>query len=479
MTKEELGAFYTPKHTVNYMLGLLSDLNKTSKLLEPCGGDGAFVASVLDQNLLKSEQITVWDMNPEVRHYIEKLGVKFEPKDTLLQTNFQIGHLFNDVNKFTHIIGNPPYLNKQSSYIKKNKRELKKICNEIGANDTYALFMYLCCHLLESNGQLCFITSNTYLTLGIHKKLREYLLKNFVIKGITLCQQGLFKDAGALVSTCIIILENKGPDNNTIAFNDCRDLKVGDYNGKEYLVKQNDLLSYPDYIFDFNGNGELIKKIKTTRPLTDFVTGGLGMHTTNNKQFLGIVDYNGIRYAKNGIKKFVSIDEIKKGGWKLYHKKGGNTKYYLPAEYCIKWDNYSMGHYKMPKDYNLNDNRKGFIISGICSTLSSRISTPGALWESNKAMCFFPKNPIQYPPEFFVGILNSKIYNKIIKIFNNTNSIQIRDIKKLPFFPFSQTDVKQIVKITRGIIEQKQQDLNYDYYSEQKEIDQIVNKYIL
>lgn len=479
MNKKDLGAFYTPKHAVNYMISLSSDFNEQSKLLEPCGGDGAFVSVILEKKLLKPNQITVWDINPEVKNYIEKFGVAFELKDSLLKTTFKNDDLFNKIKKFTHIVGNPPYLNKQSSYIKKNKNELKKIYDEIGANDTYALFIYLSCHLLENKGQLCFITSDTYLTLGIHKKLRKFLLDNFVIKNITLCPPDLFKYAGALVNTCIINLVNKKPNKqDVILFNDCRNLEVGNYNGKEYFINQSNLLNYPDYIFDFNGNGKLIEKIEKFNKLVDFVEGGLGMHTTDNIKFLGIVDYNGVRYAKNGIQNIVSVDEVKKRGWKFYHKKGGDTKYYLPAEFCIKWDDESIKNYKMPKNFNFNDNRQGFLISGVCSTLSARLATKGALWESNKAMCFFPKDPIKYQPEFFVGILNSDLYNKIIKILNHTNSLQIRDIKKLPLFDFRKEDIREITKIVKNIIEQKGDNLNYDFSSGQKKINQIVNSYI-
>lgn len=479
MNKKDLGAFYTPEHVVNYMLDLLSDFTAQSKLLEPCGGDGAFVSAILKKKLLKPNQITVWDINPEVKNYIEKFGVAFELKDSLLDTIFKKEDLFNKIKKFTHIVGNPPYLNKQSSYIKKNKKKLKKIYDEIGVNDTYALFIYLCCHLLENKGQLCFITSDTYLTLGIHKKLRKFLLENFVIKNITLCPTDLFKDVGALVNTCIINLVNEKPNKrNTILFNDCRNLEVGNYNGEKYFINQSNLLNFPDYIFDFNGNGELIEKIKNFGKLVDFLDGGLGMHTTDNQKFLGVVDYNGKRYAKNGIRNIVPINEINKGGWKLYHKKGGDTKYYLPAEFCLKWDKESIKNYKMPRNFNLNDNRQGFLISGICSTLSARLATKGALWESNKAMCFFPKDPIKYPPEFFVGILNSDLYNKIIKILNHTNSIQIRDIKKLPFFNFKKEDVKEITQIVKNIIKQKKDNLDYDFSLEQKRINQIVNSYI-
>lgn len=339
-------------------------------------------------------------------------------------------------------------------------------------NDTYSLFLYLCCHLLDDNGQLCFITSDTYLTLGIHKKLRKYLLDNFVVRNITLCPSNLFKNKGASVNTCIIYLMNTKPsDSDFILFNDCRNNEVGDYIGNRYRVNQKKLLSYPDYVFDFNGNENLIEKIRKCRKFMDFVDGGLGMHTTNNNKFLGIVDYNGKQFVKNDSMAVIPVAKVKNGEWKFYHKKGGDTKYYLPAEYCIKWNNEAIKNYKMPKNYNLNDKRQGFLISGVCSTLSARLSTVGALWESNKAMCFFPKEPDKYPPEFFVGILNSETYNKIIKILNHRNSIQIRDIKKLPLFDFNEKDIKTITMIVK-------KNLNYDFSNEQKEINKIVSFYI-
>lgn len=477
--KKDLGAFYTSKHTIDYMISLLSNFDKNSKLLEPAGGDGAFVSGILEKGIIKSNQILVWDINYQAEGYINKFNVNFQVKDTLLETDFKSESLFNNLQRFTHVIGNPPYLNKQSSYIKKNKNQLKKIYNEIGANDTYAMFLYLCCHLLEDNGQLCFITSDTYLTLGIHKKLRKFLLENFFIKNITLCQPNLFKDTGALVNTAIIhMIKQKPIENDLILFNDCRNLEIGNYSGKKYFVNQGQLLRYPDYVFDFDGNGQLLEKIKTLGKLVDFVDGGLGMHTTNNDKFLGVVDYNGVTYANGGIKNIVSLDEIKKENWKFYHKKGGDTKYYLPAEYCIKWDGESVKNYKMPKNFNLNDKRQGFLISGVCSSLSARLATVGALWESNKAMCFFPKDPIEYPPEFFIGILNSDSYNKIIKILNHTNSIQIRDIKKLPMFNFSKRDIKEVTQIAKGIIQKMENDINYDFSLEQKKINKIVNTYL-
>jgi len=159
---------------VNYMISLLNGFNSDSRLLEPCGGDGVFISQILEKKLLKPYQIVVWDIDQEIKNKIKKLGVTIQIKDTLLETEFRSNTLFGKRELFSHIVGNPPYLNKQSLYIKKNKNKLKKAYKEIGANDTYAMFLYLCGNLLKPQGQLSFITSDTYLTLGIHKKLRKY-----------------------------------------------------------------------------------------------------------------------------------------------------------------------------------------------------------------------------------------------------------------------------------------------------------------
>jgi len=478
-TQKQLGAFYTPIHTVEYMVGKLSSFDKSSKLLEPSGGDGAFVSVVLKNKLLKNDQITVWDINPEVKKKLNEFGVKnIAIKDTLLNTNFANDSLFG-CEQFSHIVGNPPYLNKQSDYIKKNKHKLGDIFSEIGANDTYAMFLYLGCRLLKENGQLCFIVSDTYLTLGIHKKLRKFLLKNYTINEITLCSKKLFKDSGALVNTSIIFITNKkATEEHAVIFNDCRENDVDDYNGKKYKTIQKNILFYPDHVFDFNGGAKLLGKINEFKKMVDYLDGGLGMHTTDNHKFLAIADYNGIQYAKNnGIKEWINIKNIDGKKWKFYHKKGGNNKYYLPAEYAIKWDKESVSNYKMPSHYNLNDDRQGFIISGICSNLTSRLSTVGALWESNKAMCFFPKNPKKYPPEFFVGVLNSDVYNKMVKLLNHTNSIQIRDIKKLPMPNFTDKDIKAIVEISKNIIKNLNHNFNYNFNKDQEQINKIVEAY--
>jgi phospholipid N-methyltransferase len=479
-TKKVLGAYYTPIYTAEYMISLFSDFNEKSKLLEPCGGDGVFVRKILDKKLLKPNQIEVIDINSKVKDEILNLGVNFQIKDTLIEVDSSLYSLLQKT--YTHIISNPPYLNKQSQYIKQNKKNLQKRFKEIGVNDTYAMFLYLCGNLLADNGELVFIISDTYRTLGIHKKFRYWILKNFIIKQIILCPSSLFRETGTLVKTSIIHLIKKNPPkDNQIIFNDCQENALNNYNGKIYKVYQNAILEYPNHVFYFENDTELLKTLKSTdKKLVDFLEGGLGMHTTNNQHYLALIDYGkeNIKFNKKN-KNLISIKEINNNNkWKIYHKTGGNNQFYKKPSWAIKWDLESIKHYKIPNGIEKYFHKQGFLISGVCSKLSARIAFRGALWESNKAMFFTPKNPEKYPIFFFIGILNSEVYNKIIRIFNHTNSIQIRDIKKLPMFDFKDEDIDKIAKITKIIIEKLKQKFTFDIKKYKNEINLIVSNYI-
>ena len=112
----------------------------------------------------------------------------------------------------------------------------------------------------------------------------------------------------------------------------------------------------------------------------------------------------------------------------------------------------------------------------MCTCLCARLSTIGAMWESNKAMCFYPKND-EYPVEYFLWLLNSSIYTKIIKALNDTNSIQIRDIYKLPMIHLNSDDKSKVIDKVKLIINWLKTDLSFDFQKIQLEIDEIIAKY--
>jgi hypothetical protein len=475
-----LGAVYTPEHVVRYMLDQLKPWGSGVRVLEPSGGDGAFVRPLIEHYDVRSRDITVWDINPKIKDVMDDLGVNFVLKDSLLQVD--LGQLSFAMEKYTHIIGNPPYLNKQSEYIKRNKGVLKKKYQAIGANDTYAMFIYMAAQHLERGGRLSFIISDTYRTLGIHKKLRYWLLKNMRLDSITLCPLSLFQDKGVSVTTSILTITNIEPAvDHEVVINDCRDNILGDYLGKEAKIRQLEFLSYPDYVINNidssrSNMGQLMKLPK----LVEFLDGGLGMYTTDNKKFIYSIDYhdNTLNTASKYGGNEVSVKEIDGTRWRVYHKRGGNLEYYSRPRYAIRWDADSRAKYKGFRNEMIALSRRpGFVISGVCSELSARFMMADAMWESNKAMCFFPKDPTRYSPEFFIGILNSQYYRSVAKIFNHTSSLQIRDIKKLPMLQFSVEDVARITILTRAIILRFKGDGEGGSDGERCMINAIVEKY--
>ena len=98
----------------------------------------------------------------------------------------------NSYNEFDFIIGNPPYLNKASAYIRKNKQKLKQIYGKINAHETYAMFIANSIWRLKEGGKLGFITSDSFLTLSTHKRLRNFILNNCKINEILLAPPNLF-----------------------------------------------------------------------------------------------------------------------------------------------------------------------------------------------------------------------------------------------------------------------------------------------
>ena len=117
---------------------------------------------------------------------------------------------------------------------------------------------------------------------------------------------------------------------------------------------------------------------------------------------------------------------------------------------------------------------KGIVISGVSSRLAARYMPKGCYWDSNKAIGFIIKNN-SISILYALGVLNCSLYNYLAKgIINNTYSIQISGIHALPFILPDDDTKQKVEKVVKKIINNKQENLNYDYKKDQKRIDDIV-----
>ncbi len=451
--------------------------------MDPCVGPGIFVTKLLEAGIDNS-QIYTFDINTDYKNEIEKFGVSFKKQDTLLA-------LYPDsYNEFDIVLGNPPYLNKASAYIKKHKVRLRNIYGKINAHETYSMFIVNSIWRLKEGGKLGFITSDSFLTLSTHKKLRRFILNNCLINEILLAPKDLFSNQKVSTSPVIIIFtkctgqKNKIMRENNVMRIIPRVNSENDYKSPKnvYGIKQGKYNSFPFNIFHIGVEKEVIELFEKSPKLENYLKGFIGMHTHNNRKYIGAVE--GTHMAEIFTKRNKSIldpdkkykivrkKDLEDGQWKPYLKRGGAEQYYRPIMEVLDWNKKSREVYDIPK--NVPFEEEGLVISGVSSRMAARYMPRECYWDSNKAIGFMIEDK-SVSIHFMLGLLNSSLYNYLAKgIINNTNSMQITGIHALPFIT-PDKETKELVELqVDKIIQNKKINLQFDFVREQKVIDETI-----
>ena len=464
------GEVFTPPETVKFMVGELGKVNG-KRILEPGAGEGIFIKELLKRGV-KPEQITAFETNPNFEKIYKELSINYKISDFLLYENpIEYPKLFDCV------IGNPPYLSRHSTYIRIYRQVLQKRFKEIGVYDTYSLFIYHSLRFLREGGILCFIVSDTFLTIEYHQKLRQFLLENYRVQKIILAPRNLFSRQGVNNSPCIIVVEKKCPDNHhQVTFVNRLSSEQEYYNPPTIRqLPQHYFLEIKGYPISINIDEFVVKLFSTLPSINEVMEGQIGLHTHNNRKFIAAME--GTKLAERFIKEgrvvvprhFVSGD----GDWRPYLKKGGEEKYYREIEEAIDWGPEALMQYDIPKKGALFF-KEGIVISGVSRRLAARYMPEGCLWDSNKAIGFVTKNS-EISIWYLLGLLNSKLYNFLAKgILNTTNCLQIDDIRRLPF-KYPSQEAKSLIEIlVKQIVENLKKNPGYDYSKEQEEIDELI-----
>lgn len=480
---KSLGVVFTPPTTVEYIISRMGSINKDHKILDPCAGPGIFVKTLLEKKIDKN-QICAFEVNPNYKTELINLGISVKIQDTLLA-------LFPDsYSEFDFIVGNPPYLNKSSSYVRANKKKLQKIYGKINAHETYAMFIVNSIWRLKNGGKLGFITSDSFLTLNTHTRLRKFILNTCKIDEILLAPKDLFNDQDVSTSTAIIILTKcDGKENLKQRRENIMRIVPRLANDNEYQhpnivynYKQQSYELSPFNLFFTEMEKEIVDLFETSFRLENHIRGYIGMHTHDNLKYIAAVEGTELAeiFKKRNDKikdackqyKIIPKKELENGNWKPYLKRGGAEQYYRPIMEALEWTDESIPVYDIPE--NVPFEEEGIVISGISSRLAARYMPKGCYWDSNKAIGFKIKNN-SISIEYALALLNSSLYNYLAKgILNNTNSIQITGIHALPFIIPDNEAKTKIEHLVRKIIENKKINLSYDYIKEQKQIDDII-----
>ncbi|MHA2203336.1 MAG: N-6 DNA methylase, partial [Candidatus Hodarchaeales archaeon] len=231
--QHSLGAYYTPKETVEYMVSKL-DLESDSTVFDPACGNGNFLESCITKLKKKSLEEGYDEVKAKSKAISQVWGNDIDPYAVLLSTvrifslnvKNQILEKLNVLNydtlelkswshiihrkKIDCIIGNPPYgispsFERKKLYRRIYRNEASVYGYKLGGNDLFGFFLASAIQNVENGGKICFIGTDTFLSLRSYTTLRRLILDTCKINEILLAPIGLFRPM-TTSRTCIITL---------------------------------------------------------------------------------------------------------------------------------------------------------------------------------------------------------------------------------------------------------------------------------
>lgn len=244
--QSKLGAFYTPRGDVEYMVSKLG-LTAESRVLDPCMGSGHFLEGIVGDLVARHaergvDRKTAYDaivagqlFGGDIDSFALSLAAirlfllgEESPSarphlyvhDMLLHSPERAGKLFTEAERivgvdpevdaegeidrieFDAVVGNPPYGARKPEYKKKLYERLYPESNR----DTYAMFFQNGIERLREGGRLCLITNDSFRTLTTHAELRRHILDTCKVVEILLTdtkhfERVSFQFAGMAITT--------------------------------------------------------------------------------------------------------------------------------------------------------------------------------------------------------------------------------------------------------------------------------------
>lgn len=332
-TKQKLrGGFYTPKTISDFILRWAFNGNKTCDILEPSGGDGVFVESLVEGGY-QYNSITAIEIEKEEADKIKKIpakNLKVENKDFHKYCN-------NTKDKFDIVVGNPPYIRYQ--YFDKQQQEEAQIIfnkNDIKYSklmNSWCAFVIGCTNLLKENGKLGFVLPAELLQVSHAKLIRDFLISNYEKISIISFKKLVFD---AIQQDVVLLLCQKGTGKPHIEYIEVDDDKVlkdidlykiknpskNIYNSSKwtnYLLDQKEL----DFLEEIKKRKDLFKVKDLANVEVGITTGANDFFTVNQS----IIDeYNLSEYAFPLVGRSVLVDGITFNKEKLKQNNDKNAK---------------------------------------------------------------------------------------------------------------------------------------------------------
>jgi type I restriction-modification system DNA methylase subunit len=375
------------------------------------------------------------------------------------------------IDRFPAVVANPPYMGSGSmnadlkTYLGKNY--------PISKSDLMTVFGEVLQNITSEGGSFGFITPPSWMFLSSYQKFRELLLKNNALDSLLHLSRGVFGADFGSVCSVFVKGENKNSKGQYFRLVE-RTFQEFAQADLEKLFKQT--LENPNFRYDFSTYSkqneaidysekgkqifysniaqnkftkipgspiaywmsEKVVKIFEKKKIIDFTISEGQTKTGNNKKYLKLL------WEVN----YKSVGKEKK--W-IFHPKGGGFRRWIGnIDTLIDWSEEARIHYRKDKVARILPEYLWFKRGFCWNLIESRGIKSFRLVDERSifnlaAPTLFPKNEDDLC--LFLGILNTKISDFLIGIFNPTLNSNISDVQNIPFLiPSNVNYVKGLVQ---------------------------------
>ncbi|OJD42604.1 restriction endonuclease [Bacillus sp. 4048] len=343
-------------------------------------------------------------------------------------------------NTFDVLVTNPPYMGTRympgelSSFIKK---EFKY------NSDLFSTFLEKSMKMVKSDGHLGFLTPFVWMFLSAYEDLRRFIIENKSISTLVELEYNSFD--GAMVPVCAYTLRNYSSDIPG------EYIKLSDFPGVENQVLKT-LEAVKDTVsYRYTKVNEFYNSIPSS-PIAYWTTEKLSSVFNSQEKLVEYIDVTGSQNITADNDKFlrkiweVNEESINKN-WALYIKGGYYRKWYGNIEFVVNWSEDARHFYKTNKTSNLLNEkywfRNGLTYNGISNRGFSVRLARNAIYDK-KGPTFHIKEGIS--EEYLIGLLNTKVINYIMNLYNPTLSYQMKDVNNLPVLIINDKDIRAHVE---------------------------------
>lgn len=233
-SKKKTGSYYTPKTLSDFLISHIFDhyINgEKLNILEPSCGDGQFINSLfnnIDLKKFNNINLSICDIDEiELKKTISLIPNRSKIKTNPIHGDY-LNYFLNNNNKYSLIIGNPPYIRKKNmvdlqisnceSVREKIKTYSQIIKSKNKINNIWTAFVESAIMSLDEKGIICFVIPAEIMHVNYTKELRRLIQTEFDKVEIFAFNELIFEDIQQDVVALIGIKKVENSNLNGVSF---------------------------------------------------------------------------------------------------------------------------------------------------------------------------------------------------------------------------------------------------------------------